>query len=845
MEKNKFGIPDKDYPDDIVFMKRIEKICKDPTIDSRFIGEGDFHNEPMIIMAFLPQNNIDKISKATIKLLERNNIIPDYEIISINSKTTNNPKQSIEDARIKARNSEKKGVLVLSGKQCSLGVSIDNCDIVLLLNNSMGFDMIYQMMFRCMTEGKNKKCGFVVDLNIHRVIETSVINYASLIKPNIHPRDATKFILQERLINLNGDHWMPSFGNDVSKITALCENVYELYSSNTENAVNYFLNRLRFKEILLTKEEQKIFNAMFSNTTPTKEQKELIDKLLEEDEEEEKIKKGIEKTKVDNEDINTSSGTSNEDEKEEKQINYMDILKHIIPLICLLTIHNKETSFVKMFELIEKNKYVYNILIDQTKSWWGKSIDSKIIKKFINVYIKYMKDDKETNQIIRTVKELFTKNIKNSRELSNLIDKYLIPQELEKKRNAEVSTPFKLRQEMLDKIPVEFWTSIKKVFEPCAGKGGFIVDIINRFMNGLKEAIPDEKERYKTIVEECLYFSDINPTNIFICKLLIDPYNEYKLNYNEGNTLELNIKEKWIIEWFDAIIGNPPYQPPSNNKKGGKSIWDEFVKYSLKNLKEKGLLLYVHPALWRKPENKMRDIMFNKQIHYLSIHNDSEGLKNFGATTRYDYYLMENIKPYKKSSVYFEDKKTYEININNDLPFIPNFGWSVFSKIIEKLDDNGINLIRDSDCHTMRNYVSKTQSEDYTYKLLNSISNTKGKTYCYSSRPHKCQTNKKVIFSNGRHIVPFYDNGKLGVTQGGLYILVNTDENGNKMVKYLNTNIIKLVVKATKWSNFETTKQIFNYIPNIINEIENINDKNIYEYFEITKEEIKMIESLI
>jgi len=145
----------------------------------------------------------------------------------------------------------------------------------------------------------------------------------------------------------------------------------------------------------------------------------------------------------------------------------------------------------------------------------------------------------------------------------------------------------------------------------------------------------------------------------------------------------------------------------------------------------------------------------------------------------------------------------------------------------------------------MRNYVSKTQSEDYTYKLLNSISNTKGKTYCYSSRPHKCQTNKKVIFSNGRYIVPFYDNGKLGVTEGGLYILVNTDENGNKMVKYLNTNIIKLIVKATKWSNFETTKQIFNYIPNIINEIENINDKNIYEYFEITKEEIKMIESLI
>ena len=65
------------------------------------------------------------------------------------------------------------------------------------------------------------------------------------------------------------------------------------------------------------------------------------------------------------------------------------------------------------------------------------------------------------------------------------------------------------------------------------------------------------------------------------------------------------------------------------------------------------------------------------------------------------------------------------------------------------------------------------------------------------------------------------------------------------MVKYFNTNIIKFVVKSTKWSNFETNKQIFNYIPNIVSEIENINDENIYKYFKITDKEIKMIESLI
>ena len=790
-KKNKFGIPDKDYPDDIVFMKRIEKICKDPTIDSRFIGEGDFHNEPMIIMAFLPQNNIDKISKATKKLLERNKVIPNYEIISINSKTTNNPKQSIEEARIKARNSGKKGVLVLSGKQCSLGVSIDNCDIVLLLNNSMGFDMIYQMMFRCMTEGKNKKCGFVIDLNIHRVIETSIINYASLIKPDIHPRDATKFILQERLINLNGDHWMPSFGNHVSKITALCENLYELYSSNTENALNHFLNRLRFKEILLTKEEQKIFNAMFSNTTPTKKQKELIDKFFEEDEEKEKIKKGIEKTKVDNEDIDTSSKTSNEDEKEEKQINYMDILKHIIPLICLLTIHDKETSFVEMFELIEKNEYVYNILIDQTKSWWGKSIDSKIIKKFINVYMKYMKDDKETNQIIRTVKELFMKNIKNNRELSNLIDKYLIPQELEKKRNAEVSTPFKLRQEMLDKIPIEFWTSIKKVFEPCAGKGGFIVDIIDRFMTGLEKTIPDEKERYKTIVEECLYFSDINSTNVFICKLLIDPYNEYKLNYNEGNTLELDIKEKWDIDGFDAVIGNPPYQ--NSNGASNGTLWDKFVLQSFEITKPHGFICMVHPSGWRNVSGKFKKLqkkMFEKNMLYLEIHNESDGIATFKAETRYDWYVIQNNNNYTTTKIKFEDCNTMNINIR-ELEFIPNGQYDLVQKLLAKEDDEKCEVLHSESLYEIRKkWMSKEKSDEYKYPCVYTINSKSQIKHRYSSKNNGHIGIKKLMWSNGRikSIGSVIDKeGKYGLTQFA-YGIVDKEKNLENIKKAFDSN---------------------------------------------------------
>ena len=435
-EYDEFGIKDDKYPIKNVFIQQIKDISIEN--NSRHI---DDYDEPLVIMAFLPQNHIYNISKCTKDLLEKEHPLFDtnngeYIIININSKEKGDGKQRIADGCLQAINSNKKGVLVLSGKQCSLGVSIPNCDIVLLLNNNTGFDMIYQMMYRSMTEGENKKYGFVVDLNIHRIINTILIEYGSILKPDEHPKKGIEYILRERLIGLNSNHWKYNFGHDSdeeNKLTQMINNIYKIYISNTEFALKHFLNRLCYKKIILLQEEQEILNTMFSNITPTVQQKEQIEQLLDEDEE--NIKKGIEEIKVhtSSDDISSEKSNINQEEKEDIKINYMDILTHIIPLLCLLTIHNEETSFVEMYNIVEHDKCIYNIFIDQIKSWWGKNISPKLVNKFISIYKKYMEKDKETKQLIRTIKELFINNKRNSKELSKLIDKYLIPQELEKK----------------------------------------------------------------------------------------------------------------------------------------------------------------------------------------------------------------------------------------------------------------------------------------------------------------------------------------------------------------------------------------------------------------------------
>lgn len=479
-----------------------------------------------------------------------------------------------------------------------------------------------------------------------------------------------------------------------------------------------------------------------------------------------------------------------------------------------------------------------------------------------------MKDDKEKIQIIRSVKELFRENINNSKELSFLIDKYLIPQELEKKKNAEVSTPYKLRQEMLNKISKHFWTSIKKVFEPCSGKGGFIIDIINKFMNGLKEIIPDEKERYKIIVEECLYFSDINPTNIFICKLLIDPDNKYKLNYNKGNTLELDIKKKWGIDGFDAIIGNPPYQAVSKNgvsKGGGNNLYTKFIYYADKNLNKDGYLLYINPPTYFSPgrsnnKNNMnlrKDVLNKYYYHYINLEECS---KHFNVGSKFIYYLIQkNDKKNNKLKIVCKyNNKIYKTNLNQDLlkrNYLPYLLTNECLKILDKIKNNDNDKLQifhspdnRSDKKHVLNKLKIEEDEDYKKRALENkykypIQATSIQVV-YSSKKCKNQNNKKVLMSESGYLKPFYDNGTLGVGGHCFACLVKDENEGNKIIQLLNCKLYKFYIETNKWSGFHHRK-VLQDLPNVINEIDDINDENIYQYFNITEKEIKIIEDTI
>jgi hypothetical protein len=455
-----------------------------------------------------------------------------------------------------------------------------------------------------------------------------------------------------------------------------------------------------------------------------------------------------------------------------------------------------------------------------------------------------MTDARETFEVISTRMGL----LDNPQELVTFLGQHLKPKELEKKQNGEVFTPPDLIRQKFDQLTLadpQIWSDpSKKFLDPANGIGNYPALAFHRLMSGLAEAIPNESDRKRHILENMLYMCELNKKNVEVSRKVFDPNGQYELNLYQGDFQSLNPNAEWGVEMFDVVFGNPPYQPPSNGKKGGKSLWPVFVEKSIRLLKTGGFLVFVHPALWRKPENELHDLMFGKQLHYLSIHTKQEGGKVFqGPITRYDWYVLQNISSSFPTKIRYDDGVYSSLMITPSLPFIANHGGDILEKVRNNISDGYMLANRSSEGHSARDYVSKVNTTTNLYPLVNGSSKSRGIRLLWSSKPLTYQYTKKVIFSNGEVLQPFYDSGRFGTTEGGIFIPVESDADGIRITRFLKSKLISYIVGATKWSNFETNKQIFWSIPHPKGLLDNFTDEQVYAYFGLTPDQISRIET--
>lgn len=424
------------------------------------------------------------------------------------------------------------------------------------------------------------------------------------------------------------------------------------------------------------------------------------------------------------------------------------------------------------------------------------------------------------------------------KDVIKIMSKFVKDGEVERKKFGEVMTPISLVKEMLDTLPKEVWSNPNlKWFDPANGAGTFPYVVIYMLMKGLSQWQPDVEKRYKHIVENMIYTCELQSRNVFLWLCGVDPKNEYETKSYWGSFLDegfdYHMKNVWNVEKFDIIIGNPPYQDVNENggaQPKNHNLWSKFIMKSTDMTK--GYLLFVTPDSWRSPSSKIFQLFKSNDLIFANF-DTAKFFPGVGST--FSYWLL-------KIGTYSGNTVISGVSMDmNKVFYIPNgdkHSTPIHLKTIMESNEKF-----DVMCDTTSNHssskksnLSKTQTEEKTYKMYH----TNAQSF-FSNTKSKNHDDKKVLFTISGYFNPIYDCGETSTSEICLYILVDDDISGARLLNILNSKLYKFLINTGKWSGF-LNKDIIRKLPKL-DTSRDWTDAEIYEYFNLSEEEIKSIEN--
>ena len=340
---------------------------------------------------------------------------------------------------------------------------------------------------------------------------------------------------------------------------------------------------------------------------------------------------------------------------------------------------------------------------------------------------------------------------------------------------------------------------------------------------------------------------------------------------------------------FANIFGNPPFQDNETKKKTQHKIWPIFTQKAVSEwLEDDGNLFWITPYSWGSPSSKILTLLKENQLQELNLDTDAY-FPNVGSTFS-NYRLVKS--PTSSPTTVTRNGHKFTMTLDDDVFYIPNDvcgeSLGIHSKVMfgnentfdlnydyvtchnvirhgEKLNEEKIRKAKESikklvdlEKHVGKSFDKKLErlselvlkrgsvdisvSETQTQRHIHPLLHTNNKTW-YSSKLQTFAGHKKVMWSRSGYVKPFYDNGKLGCTDMGYYILVDSDLEGERLVGFLSSDLMKYVFKTAKWSGFGN-ELVFSEIPKI-DLTRNMKNQDYYELFGISKQEQVHVQSIL
>jgi methylase of polypeptide subunit release factors len=411
-------------------------------------------------------------------------------------------------------------------------------------------------------------------------------------------------------------------------------------------------------------------------------------------------------------------------------------------------------------------------------------------------------------------------------ELKNYYNSVLNKDQNLVKTSNDEPTPIECVEEMVSKIPNEFFENATlKILDPCCGCGNFFLIILQKLQ---------QFHEMKHILENMLCFNDLNEDRLNVVRKVFC-IDKFDLNISNKNFLEFD--EDFH---YDLIVANPPYaRLMENGKRASKNhnLIGAFLEKTFKILKPKGLALYITPDNWMSlNKNKLIKDITSKQILHLDIHTSKKYFPKIGSS--FTYYLIENVDFHKDIKIRGIYKKIeYESNVKSEIrDFIPLFYNKEVQSILAKtldLNNKKFDILTSSDLHktTKKELISKEKTDEFCYKLIHTPSQT-----VYSKKPHKHQNGFKVFLGLTSYYTIFVD--ECGMTQSVAYIRCETKEISENLCKVLKHPLYKFLNNICRYGNFNNIRvlQRFPFHDDY---------ETVYEKFGLCKKEIENITKFI
>jgi hypothetical protein len=784
-------------------------------------------SNPLLSILYLPINTrngtISKLQKTLVKFLAEHNLWNNYNIEYANSTddtgfVNEEYDNFIQNCMNNTKKGNKRGCILLLGNKGSVGVTYHECDVTISLDDGHNLDNQIQRFSRALTPAAGKTVGINVDMNVQRSY-VYMMDMIHRYRKTGHGKNKTNAEILYYMYEKNVFLFNPQeFNNGNIKS---CD-IQSYFQNEATNMIDQIDDTIILDGMVCDDDMKSFIKINFQNSKNNSVHSDL------EGEQQHCPKGGISKTEIDgpngkNENENENETEDSNDVTEEEDRNMEIIINQTLEMC--------KTFLFPLLALISRSFNVFNFKEIFTDKKTTHMIISILVEKIdlnndnYNIIISIMNNIIDNNvEIVNNVREIYS--IAPAYKLRRLIEQHFIPSASEKKDNAEVPTPVILVDDMLNKIPNELWTSPHQVFEPCCGKGNFVLAMFDNFYHGLKNMYPDEIERCHIIMTECIYYADLTELNVFITTELLKCHIQsycgldeldYKFNSYVGDTLKFDFRSHWNIEGFNRIIGNPPYNS-SGATATGNTIWQDFTRKALNDwLCPSGQLLFVHPPGWRKPNTdrgkftKMFELMTKEnQMTYLEIHGTKDGKKTFNCGTRYDWYLIEKIPQYKDTTVTDEHGKSIEINLSN-LSWLPNSNVLEMNSMLAKPTDERCSIMQSMSAYEPRkNHMSSVESSEFKYKCVHSTPK-KGVRYMYSNVNNRGHFGvSKVIFGDSGIYNPIIDmDGDYGMTHHAMAISVDNLEEATSICKAIESDTFGKIIQSCLFSSYAIDWNIF------------------------------------